>query len=223
MPEIATIQKVLRRTKVQSDGAKRDYYFGSIPSDQAKMLTFVPVNELSEQSFLEERVEEGSRRPGSATRMGQFGDFLRENPLSVVPPVVLSGRGKWVFEGDDLGLLRVHESAAIVDGQHRVGGFVRNWEKYQEVTDIDFILLPDLALELETREFLTINTTQKNVVASLTDFLLGGLGRYRRGGDRLGAESECGLSFQGRPPKDEEGTRTTVYTQRCCDECWSHL
>jgi len=41
--KIGTITGVVRRTIVSSDGSKRDYYLGSIRSDVAKALTFVPV------------------------------------------------------------------------------------------------------------------------------------------------------------------------------------
>jgi len=139
-----------------------------------KSLTFVPVKEASKKTYLEEREEDGYQRPGSATRMRMFTNYLIENPLSVVPPVVLSARGTWEFSGrGEVGSVKVYEAAAIVDGQHRVGGYVHLFEKEKQVRNVDVLILSDLSLEQEVEEFLAINNTQRGVPKSL-NVLLGG-------------------------------------------------
>ena len=69
--------------------ASNSTLFGTIPSDKVKNVTFVPVNESSRKTCLNEIVEDGYQRPGSLTRMRAFARFLKENPNSIVPPVLL--------------------------------------------------------------------------------------------------------------------------------------
>lgn len=162
---------------IQKSQGNQKYLFGTIPSDKVKNVTFVPVIEASRKTCLNEIVEDGYQRPGSLTRMRAFARFLTKNPNSIVPPVLLSGRGKWKFEptgqAQDSGKLIIQGSAAILDGQHRLGGFVHLYESEEDVRNISFILLPDLTREQETKEFITVNNTQKGVPKPLTAYLEG--------------------------------------------------
>ncbi|MFW5471102.1 DGQHR domain-containing protein [Knoellia sp. CPCC 206435] len=169
------IEKVVRRFIEDEHGNRRDYYVGALRNDHAKMITFVPVAENSTRTFLEENTADGYQRPGSAARMSLFAKYAEEHPLAVVPPVVLSGRGRWSFvseKNSDFGRLEVEEPAAIIDGQHRMGGYVKLWDKSKMRREVDFVLLPNLVLEEEKQEFLAINNTQKGVERSLTTLLL---------------------------------------------------
>ena len=168
MKEIGSIENVLRRKM-----GSKVYYFGSLTADKVKGVTFVPVVEKSPKTPLQEIVDEGYQRPGSQTRMNRFRDFLKKHPESVVPPVLLSGRGKWKFEPDadnaPLGTLVVRGPAAILDGQHRLGGYVAllNESKGKDARDVDFLLLDDLSREEEIKEFVIVNNTQVGVPRSL--------------------------------------------------------
>ena len=150
---------------VQKTQGTQKYLFGTIRSDKVKNMTFVPVIEPSRKTCLNEIIEAGYQRPGSLTRMRAFAKFLKENPNSIIPPILLSGRGKWKFESaaqeQDSGKLIIQERAAILDGQHRLGGFVHLYESEEDVRDVSFILLPDLTPEQETKEFITVNNTKK--------------------------------------------------------------
>ena len=174
---VGTITNVLRR-----DSGNRTYYFGTIASDKVKHVTFVPVLENSPKTPLTENTVEGYQRPGTQARMRKFKNFLKDNPNSLVPPVLLSGRGKWIFipgeNASPLGTLTLKGSAAILDGQHRLGGYVLLYENDQDVRDIDFLLLENLELADEVREFVVVNNTQVGVPKSLNYFLsqnVGGL------------------------------------------------
>ena len=173
--KIGTITGVARRTIVSSDGSKREYYLGSIRSDVAKVLTFVPVAlEEAKNSPLNQNLEKGYQRQGSPARMKKFTQFLMEHPLSVIPPVVLSGRGNWKFVGDDdFGSIDIYAPAAIMDGQHRLGGLILLCEKHATIRSIDFMLIPDLPLEEEKAEFATINGTQRKVSVGLVKYIEG--------------------------------------------------
>jgi len=172
---------VVRRVLSDDEGQVLEYYVFVIPSDLAKTLTFVPVFEGSNKPVLEEVVgtgdAEGYQRPGSRTRMRKFGEFLGSYPLSVVPAVVLSGRDNWEFEpsetGGDVGTLRCFGPAAIIDGQHRVGGYVHLYETDETVRPLEVMLVPGLSLADETKLFLDINNNQNSVVAGLTSILSG--------------------------------------------------
>jgi DNA sulfur modification protein DndB len=106
--------------------------------------------------------------------MDSFAQWAKENPTSLVPPVVLSGRGRWRFQATDetgMGTVAVDDAAAIVDGQHRLGGLVNLLQRHGIQRDIDFLLLPDLALAEEIREFVVLNSSQVGVKRSLTTYL----------------------------------------------------
>ena len=160
---------------------EQEYFFGTIPSDKIKNVTFVPVIEESRSSkgiintYLNEDPENGYQRPGSKTRMRAFAKFLKENRNSIVPPVLLSGRGKWIFEQDEqdenTGKLLIQDKAAIIDGQHRIGGFVFLYDNDNDVRHVSFILLSGLDMEKEKNEFIVVNNTQKGVPKPLTAYL----------------------------------------------------
>ena len=164
--EIGKIKDVLR-----CRSGNRDYFFGTITSDKIKGVTFVPVIEKSPKTPLKENLEEGYQRPGSSTRMNRFRDFLKNNPESLVPPVLLSGRGEWIYEAYDddspIGTINIHGPAAILDGQHRIGGYVELFLQSEDVRNIDFLLLGNLSRDEEIKEFVTVNNTQMGVPKSL--------------------------------------------------------
>ena len=196
---IGEITGVIEKTQ----GNQR-YLFGTIKSDRVKSVTFVPVIENSRRTPLNEIVEGGYQRPGSLSRMKAFAKFLRENPDSVVPPVLISGRGHWQFHpGDneqDSGHITIQDKAAIIDGQHRVGGFVFLYDSEDDVRDISFILLPDLTIEDETREFVVVNNSQKGVPKPLTAYLE----------DSEDAQVAWGLNEESDSPFQGRITRTTM-------------
>lgn len=160
---------------VQETVGDRTFYFGTIGSDKIKSVSFVPVIEASTRTYVAEEVEGGYQRPASASRMRAFAKFLEDNPDSVVPPVLLSSRGEWIFEADSRGsrsgALLLKGRAAIIDGQHRLGGYVHLYERTESARKIPFIVLEGLGLEQEKREFTVVNNSQKGVPKALTAFL----------------------------------------------------
>ncbi|MBE7501240.1 MAG: DGQHR domain-containing protein, partial [Verrucomicrobiales bacterium] len=155
----------------------RVYYFGTVTSDKLKGITSVPVIEASPKTFLNERTEDGYQRPGSQVRMRQFAKYLKDNPNSVVPPILMSSRDAWQFQptpGETVyGKLIVNAAAYIIDGQHRAGGYVSLFEETGDVRPVDFVLLEGLTKDEERDEFTTVNSTQKGVPKPLFAFLEG--------------------------------------------------
>lgn len=177
MDVIGTLSKVLRRQV-----GNTTYYYGHLSSDKLKDLTFVPVIEASTKTFLNEETEGGYQRPASHSRMRAFKKFLEANPDSVVPPILLSGRGHWEFSpsgsSGDFGDLVVRAPAAIVDGQHRAGGYVLLFEgdgreEGGDARNVDFILINEKDLDREMKEFTVVNSTQRGVPKPLTEYLSG--------------------------------------------------
>ena len=179
--EVCSFPNVVQRTLSDGGGQDLVYYMCVMPSDVAKTLTFVPVFEKSKNPILEEVTgtgpDEGYQRPGSRYRMKNFATYVEENPLSFVPPVVLSTRDNWKFESPDtggtFGTLRCFGPAAIVDGQHRVGGHVHLYEADQVIRQIELAVVPGLTIEAEKKLFMDINDNAKNVVAGLRAILGG--------------------------------------------------
>ena len=167
---IGEIEGIVRKTN-----GSQVYYFGTLQSDKIKGVTFVPVIEHSRNTYLQEKVEDGYQRPGSKSRMRLFMNFLLEHRNAVVPPVVISTGDGWKFEhnegAENFGRLQINSSAAIVDGQHRVGGYIALYEEHGKVRPVDFIALEGLSRDDEVNEFIVVNNTQKGVPKALTAFL----------------------------------------------------
>ena len=167
------LNDVVRRTKVATDGASQEYFLGQMLSSQAKELTFVPVikdeaTKVKRKVYLVE-TDNGYQRPGSPRRMEAFGRYLIENEQLFTPAVVLSGRNNWVYSDKD-GSLTIEGPAAIIDGQHRVGGYVAAYENDQSDRFIDFVVL-NISAEEEERLFLDINSNAKSVATGLVSLL----------------------------------------------------
>ena len=67
-----------------------------------------------------------------------------------------------------VGSLIVNEPAAIIDGQHRAGGYVLydSDENTDDIKEVGFILIPDLEEKNEVTDFLNINQKQQKVTMS---------------------------------------------------------
>jgi len=159
------------------------YYLGTLKPTQIKQLTFVPVvnSSGSEGSeFLNERPENGYQRSGDPKRMLEISEFFSEHNAAVIPPVVLSSRKTWTFKSygkpPDFGSIEATDLAAIIDGQHRLGGLLKlanHPHATQELKErpIPFMAIDQLPAEQEQEEFIVINDTQKGVKKSLLHFL----------------------------------------------------
>jgi DNA sulfur modification protein DndB len=159
---------------VKKKCGERTYYFGTIGADKIKAITFVPTMEGGAGDRVEDRpkvpleqdFERGYQRPGSPSRMKAFSNYLVRKPTSVIPPVVLSSRDQWIFtptENEDYGTLTIKGPAAIVDGQHRLGGYTLLYETDNDARDVPFIVIPGLTVDQERDEFTDVNNTQVGV------------------------------------------------------------
>ena len=158
------------------------FYKGSFTSDLAKQITQVHVfergasksgeNHVAELTMLDEH--EGYQRPAARSRQHKFAAYLKKKAdgTTFAPPVILNARGHWEFEpeseGSPYGTLCIRGPANIIDGQHRLGGFIKHFLDDHEPRSVDFIAYDNLKHEQEKWVFHTINTTQKGVPAALS-------------------------------------------------------
>jgi|688.fasta_scaffold376044_2 DNA sulfur modification protein DndB len=168
------IENVVRRTQVNADGQTRDYFLGQMQSSQAGEITFVPVVKDEAQKVKRTKTylietNNGYQRPGSPRRMEAFGRYLIENDQLYIPSVVLSGRNKWVFSEAEK-TLTIEGPAAIIDGQHRVGGYISAFQNDEVDRLIDFVVL-NISEADEQQLFLDINSNAKSVATGLVSVL----------------------------------------------------
>ena len=154
------------------------FFKGAFSSDLARQITQVHVFEESKTNYVTEtpRIDgcEGYQRPALATRQKRFADYLegRRDAETFAPPVILNAHGRWEFEtsteGGNYGALCVRAAANVIDGQHRLGGYIAHFEKHAEPRHVDFIAYENLSADREKWVFHTINTNQKGVPAALS-------------------------------------------------------
>jgi DNA sulfur modification protein DndB len=158
--EIQHVRRLVAGTRI--------YYFATLSNEFIDQYTKVLVIEPSADNYVEEDTVHGYQRPASATRQRTIGGgYLKNNPDDVVPPAVLNAAGNWVFspyEGPgDAGSLSLQGVAHVIDGQHRIGGFIYLWREFQVRRDVDLIVYDNLAVDDERAIFHTINDSQIGV------------------------------------------------------------
>jgi DGQHR domain-containing protein len=173
-----------------SDPTGLVYYLGTLTPLEIKSLTFVPVvtkTQLSvdESSWLNEQPE-GYQRSGELKRMQAIKKFILEEftlrqRSCLIPPVLLSARGQWKFtpankQFENFGTIQANALAAIIDGQHRLGGLLQlaidpDVKDILKERPIPFMAVDNIEPKTEEREFIDINDNQKGVKKSLTRYL----------------------------------------------------
>ena len=174
MPVITVIENVSRRVRTALDGSTQEYYLGQLPSSVAYDATFVPVIKEEAQRILRPRIylqetDDGYQRAGSSKRMESFARYMAENELRFTPAVVLSGRDHWKFD-EASKTLTVTAPAAIIDGQHRLGGYIAAYQNDGFDRLVDFVVM-NVSNEVEKQLFLDINSNAKSVPTGIVSVL----------------------------------------------------
>lgn len=151
------------------------YYLGTITPAQIMELTFVPCVVNVNDDVLAIRTQQGYQREGDKKRMAQIKDFYSEHTSSLIPPVLLSTRGSWSFspasKNGVFGVIEASDQAAIIDGQHRLGGLSMIAHDSEATSDALHRQIPFMAVEfdsvkVESDEFEVINGKQKGIKPS---------------------------------------------------------
>ena len=166
-----------------SSHSGRTFYTGWMSVADIFDAVFVPVTKKTKlpktQKAIIETLEEregGYQRCATRARQYKIAKYYLETPLAIIPPVLLSDRGLWKWDASEngtIGTLKIDEKAAVVDGQHRLGGLrlYATMDGADKERRLPFIVVANLPIEEEKKEFLTINTTQKGVPKAHTAFL----------------------------------------------------
>lgn len=156
------------------------YYLGTITPAQIMELTFVPCVVNVNDDVLVIRTQHGYQREGDKKRMGQIRDFYSTHTSSLIPPVLLSTRGAWKFipktTNSPFGSIEATDQAAIIDGQHRLGGLsmiAHNGESSDEALhrNIPFMAVHFNDVKIESDEFEVINGKQKGIKPSHLQYI----------------------------------------------------
>lgn len=156
------------------------YYLGTITPVQIMELTFVPCVVNVNEDVLVIRTQQGYQREGDKKRMGQIRDFYSTNTSSLIPPVLLSTRGAWKFvprtANASFGSIEATDQAAIIDGQHRLGGLsmiAHGTESSDEALhrNIPFMAVEFGDVKTESDEFEVINGKQKGIKPSHLQYI----------------------------------------------------
>jgi len=158
-----------------SDPSGLTYYLGTITPAQIMELTFVPCVLNVNDDILNIRTQGGYQREGERKRMSQIADFYKDNPRSIIPPVLLSTRGAWSFtpltKTSVIGTISATDQVSIIDGQHRLGGLsiiAQDSNCSEEIAQrhIPFVAVEFESIEVEPIEFEIINGKQKGIKPS---------------------------------------------------------
>ena len=170
------IVKISDVVRIEREGLV--FFKGVFTSDVAKQITQVHVfeksklNHVTEKEYIDEK--EGYQRPALSHRQNGFAKYLekRRDGETFAPPVILNARGGWEFRPGEpdgcFGTLCIRGAANVIDGQHRLGGYIAHFERYKEPRHVDFIAYNSLDSDEEKWVFHTINTNQKGVPAALS-------------------------------------------------------
>jgi DGQHR domain-containing protein len=174
MPVITVIENVSRRVRTAIDGSTQEYFVGQLSSSVAFEATFVPVigeeaNRIRRPRIYLQETNDGYQRAGSYRRMESFARYMAENELRFTPAVVLSGRNHWKFDEESQSIT-VTGPAAIIDGQHRLGGFIAAYQNDGFDRLVDFVVM-NVSNAEEEQLFLDINSNAKSVPTGIVSVL----------------------------------------------------
>ena len=159
------------------------YFLGTIEPSQILELTFVPceVPVAALQNVLNVRHNGGYQREGDVKRMAKIKAHYADNNGSLIPPVLLSTRGAWDFVAaskttPNFGSIEANDCAAVIDGQHRLGGLSLMAADPTILPGMKLRKIPFMAVQFvdeenEKIQFEIVNDEQKGIPKSHLKFI----------------------------------------------------
>jgi len=159
------------------------YFLGTIEPNQILELTFVPceVPVAALQNVLNVRHQGGYQREGDVKRMAKIKAHYAEDNGSMIPPVLLSTRGAWNFiaaskSTPNFGSIEASDCAAVIDGQHRLGGLSLMSADANILPSMKLRKIPFMAVQFKDEEnekiqFEIVNDEQKGIPKSHLKFI----------------------------------------------------
>lgn len=132
-----------------------DAVVGVISSKLLPRVTFAPVTEYRGSAVVAQRSKGGYQDHPDLLATRRLAHKIAEDHALRAVPVVLSGRGRWVwssFPDDELdGQVLAYDAAAIIDGRVRVGAMSLAAVESESEFQVPFVLFPSLDLTAEQR------------------------------------------------------------------------
>lgn len=118
----------------------------------------------------------GYQRPINKKRCSDFAEYLSQGEDSLYTPILLNAAGNWEFHAYDrqrgnYGRLICRKKAALMDGQHRLGGIKEYVEETDSTLGVPFLAFHFLDEDEEIKLFDVINTKAKGIGTSLSRYL----------------------------------------------------
>jgi len=118
----------------------------------------------------------GYQRPITKKRCTDFANYLSQGEGALYTPILLNAAGNWEFHAYDknrpsFGRLLCKNKAALMDGQHRLGGIKEYMEETGSTLNVPFLAFHYLDEDEEILLFDVINTKAKGIGTSLSRYL----------------------------------------------------
>src|SRR5690606_31808012 len=114
--------------------------------------------------------------PITKKRCTDFANYLSQGEGALYTPILLNAAGNWEFHAYDknrpsFGRLLCKNKAALMDGQHRLGGIKEYMEETGSTLNVPFLAFHYLDEDEEILLFDVINTKAKGIGTSLSRYL----------------------------------------------------
>lgn len=128
---------------------------GVVNSHLLSQISFAPVGEYRGSTLLAQRSKDGYQDHPDLLATRRLAETLADDHLLGMIPVVLNGRGRWLWSPsptDELeGLVLTYDAAAVIDGRVRIGAMGLAAADRDVVFEVPFVLFPNLDLSAEQR------------------------------------------------------------------------
>lgn len=147
----------------------------SLPQNTHRyFLTSIPVSDLFAYCFVSSRAEDsiqGFQRQLNGSRAEDIARYLNKDGGSIPTNIVLSAQphahATYNSRLKTISFDRVDKAFLVLDGQHRLWGYQKCFERYQKDLRVPVSIYTSLTRAEETRLFIDINTKQVGVPAAL--------------------------------------------------------
>lgn len=118
----------------------------------------------------------GYQRPIDKKRCKDFAGYLSQGEDALYTPILLNASGNWEFHAYDnqrrnFGRLICKKKAALMDGQHRLGGINEYIKETDSTLNVPFLAFHYLDEDEEIKLFDVINSKAKGIGTSLSRYL----------------------------------------------------
>lgn len=145
-----------------------EFYVGKIPAHKLLQLSYSDLRRLEDRD-IERRI--GIQRPLNQDRVRQIRQYIHSFDSSFPNSIILNLNPHFLCSEDSeegkLVICNDQRAFSIIDGQHRLAGFIDEYLPENEPFDLIVTIFIDLEVEEQALIFATINSNQTKVNPSL--------------------------------------------------------